>query len=402
MQRFQRFSELKSNNSITWLSEPPINGYSHISLKKPFAASRGYDIGNLHSGLAQAVIRRLATSWEQYLKGVRGKPRYRGRKNPITSLDYDGFRHHCKLSEDGTVKLLGMAPVQIGGLSQHLNPLIAKTADYLKSNPTEKVLKRTESTGLETAADFYAIPGAYCLLEREGKTYLQISGQFYQPEPSPSSKKISITTGTEHLWKSETVLIDHQDNEHIQERIKKLQVVLATKEFGSANWLKVKEKINKLHRKAKLRTRRNQQYHAQWLANGNGQITIESYTSSIAPTPVPRADGEGGYLPNNAERIAQSNEKRAKAATAQFVTLIKEKAAQTGAVLIDNRKQSKVKQKSPTPPQADVKQPKSQEHGQSRKRQQGGKGQTDSQFSPIAEPSKIRSGRNRKREQVIG
>ena len=212
-------------------------------------------------------------------------------------------------------------------------------------------------------------------------------------------------------------MIDHQDNEHIQERIKKLQVILATKAFGSANWLKVKEKINKLHRKAKLRTRRNQQYHAQWLANGNGQITIESYTSSIASAPVPRADGEGGYLPNNAERIAQSNEKRAKVATAQFVTLIKEKAAQTGAVLIDNRKQSKVKQKSPTPPQADVKQPKSQqmfcggntpsantsqEHGQSRKRQQGGKGQTDSQVSPIAEPSKTRSGRNRKREQVIG
>ena len=385
-----------------WLTEPPVNGYSHISLKKPFTASRGYDSGNLHSGLVQAVIKRLASSWEQYLKGVRGKPRYRGKKNPITSLDYDGFRHHCKLSNDGTVKLLGMASVKVNGLKQHLLPLIAKTTDHLKSNPTEKVLKLAESKELDAAAEFYAIPGAYCLLERDGKTYLQISGQFYQAEQSASSRKIAITTGTEHLWKTDEVLIEHQDNEAIEARIKKLQVVLSTKEFGSVNWQKVKDKITKLHRQGKMRTRRHQQFNAQWLAQSSSEITIESYVPSVLPAPLPRPDGEGGYLPNNAEVIAEENAKRTKAATAQFVTLIKEKAVQTGAVLIDKRKQNKVEQSSLKPPQADVKQPKSSEHGQSRKGQQGGKGKTDSQISQDAEPSKSRGGRNRKRERAIG
>ena len=385
-----------------WLKEPPINGYGHISLKKPFTAIRGYDSGNLPSGLVQSVIKRLASSWEQYLKGVRGKPRYRGKKNPITSLDYDGFRHHCKLSADGTVKLLGMSSVKVHGLKQHLIPLIAKTAEQLKTNPTEKVLKLAESKGLETAAEFYAIPGAYCLLERDGKTYLQISGQFYQGEQSAGSRKIAITTGTEHLWKSDAVLVEHQDNEAIEARIKKLQVVLSSKEYGSSNWQKVKAKITKLHRQAKMRTRRHQQFNAQWLAQSSAEITIESYVPSILPAPLPRPDGEGGYLPNQAEVIAEENTKRAKSATAQFVSLIKEKAEQTGAVLIDKRKQDKVEQESLKSPQADVKQPKSTEHGQSRKRQQGGKGKTDSQISQNAEPSKSRGRRNRKRERAIG
>ena len=384
-----------------WLMQPPINGYSRISLQKPFTASRGYDSGNLPSGLVQSVVKRLAISWEQYLKGVRGKPRYRGKKNPITSLDYDGFRHHCKLLADGTVKLLGMPSVKVHGLKEHLLPLIAKTANQLKSDPTEKVLKLAESKGLESAAEFYAIPGAYRLLERGEKTYLQISGQFYQVEQSAGSRKIAITTGTEHLWKTDAVLVDHQDNEAIKARIKKLQVVLSSKLYGSSNWQKVKAKINKLHRQAKMRTRRHQQFNAQWLAQSIEEITIESVLPSVLPAPLPRPDGEGGYLPNKADVIAKHNVKRAKAATGQFVILIKEKAAQTGAVLIDKRNPDKVEQESLKSPQADIKQPKSSEHGQSRTRQQGRKGKTDSQISQNAEPSKSR-GRNRKRERAIG
>jgi hypothetical protein len=49
-----------------------------------------------------------------------------------------------------------------------------------------------------------------------------------------------------------------------------------------------------------------------------------------------------------------------------------------------------------------LKQPKSSEHGQSRKGQQGGKGKTDSQISQNAEPSKSRGRRNCKRERAIG
>lgn len=397
------FRECRNIVPTDWLKEPVIDGFSDISLKKPFTAKRGYDVGSMPTGLVQNLIKALAESWKLYQKGQKGKPRYRFRKNPVKTLSYDGFRHFCKLSDNGQVKLLGMPGAKVKGI-ESLLPLIEKTAQYLKENPTDKVLKKAETIGIDAAAEFYAIPGAYALVQCSGKTYLQISGLFAISAQSATAKPIEITTGTEHLWSDGVAIIEHENNTAYEKRLVALQRRLSAAKFGSNNWVGIKSKIGKLQELIKKRTRRHQQYHAQLLAN-HKQVKILPYVPTIIPAPIPVPSKDGNrYLPNGATAIAEQNQKRAKAATAQFIGLIKEKAKETGAEFIDNRKGNELELESQeidrrAEPQADVKQPKSSEHGQSRKRQQGRKEKSNSQILQNAKP---KTGRNRKRERAIG
>lgn len=384
-----------------WLEEPPITSYSAFSLVKPFRQKRGFDAGTMPSGLLQSVVTRLAQSWEQYVKGKRGRPKYRGKRNPIESLNYDGFRHCCSLTPNGGVKLLGMPLTEVHGVKSHLLPLIQKTAQYLKEHPTERVLKLAAKEGLDKAAEFYAIPGAYTLIQRDGKTYLQIAGEFYESDTIKTEEKTEITTGENYLWKNDKATIKHEDNSRLEERIRRLQQVLAAKEYGSRNWRQLKDKITSLQRRAKQRTRRRQQFQAHWLSDRYGEITINPYTPEVLPAPIPRPDGAGEYLPNGATAIAEMNERRAKAATRQFISILDENMSRKNGKLVDNSKGKLLDLDSPIPPQADSKKPKSDgkssEHGQSRKRRQEGKAKADSQT-----PEPRQRGRNRKRERAIG
>lgn len=387
---------------LQWLEEPPIDSYSAFSLVKPFRQKRGFDSGTMPSGLVQSSVQRLAQSWDQYMKGKRGKPKYRGKRNPIESLNYDGFRHFCELTFDGKVKLLGMPLIEVHGIDSHLLPLIHRTAEYIKTNPTERVLKLAEKEGqtLDSAAGFYAIPGAYALIQRDGKTYLQIAGEFYESDSIKSNAETTITTGEAYLWKNDKATVDHEDNSRLEQRITRLQQVLATKEYGSKNWHQLKNKISSLQRKAKQRTRRRQQYQAHWLSDRYGQITIDPYTPEIIPAPIPRPDGTGEYLPNGATDIAEINKRRSKAATRQFVEILKNGISKKNGSLIDCSKQARI-DTSLISPQADLKQPQADStdsaQGQSQKRQQKGKAKADSQT-----PEPRQRGRNRKRERAIG
>ena len=381
-----------------WLLEPPIDGYSAISLRKPFTKLRGFDPGPLHSNLVQSLLGRLADSWKAYQKGQRGKPRYRGRKNPVDSLTYDGFRHHCKVGNDGSVTLMGMPPTVCHGIKSHLLPLMEQTYQYLLENPTERVLKKAEKLGLDAAARFYSIPGFYSIHSRNGKTYLQLSGDFVDTTPTAKRPEIAITTGVQKLWDDGTNSAGHYPTDQIEARIVRLQQVLAGKTFGSRNWQEIKEKISALQRKKAAQIKTHQHYHAQMLA-GHTAITV-SHEAEIIPAPVPIPDGHGEYLPNGATAIAEHNRATATAATAQFVAILTQEAKYSGATILDKRKKGGVVLNSPRSPQADFKEPKSvTEHGQSRKAQERGKGL---RLTPESQEPRKRKGRNRLRERAIG
>jgi hypothetical protein len=381
-----------------WLLEPPIDGYSAFSLRKPFTKLRGFDPGPLHSNLVQSLLGRLADSWKAYQKGQRGKPRYRGRKNPVDSLTYDGFRHHCKVGNDGSVTLMGMPPTVCHGIKSHLLPLMEQTYQYLLENPTERVLKKAEKLGLDAAARFYSIPGFYSIHSRNGKTYLQLSGDFVDTTPTAKRPEIAITTGVQKLWDDGTNSAGHYPTDQIEARIVRLQQVLAGKTFGSRNWQEIKEKISALQRKKAAQIKTHQHYHAQMLA-GHTAITV-SHEAEIIPAPVPIPDGHGEYLPNGATAIAEHNRATATAATAQFVAILTQEAKYSGATILDKRKKGGVVLNSPRSPQADFKEPKSvTEHGQSRKAQERGKSASS---TPESQQPRKRKGRNRLRERAIG
>lgn len=403
--------------SRRWESEPPIGDFGHMTMQKQFTKKAGYDYGTMPSGIMQYQVKNLCETWKKYSTGKGGKPKYRGRRNPILSLSYDGFRHHCEI--DGSrIKLCGMDWVEIPGLTKHLNHIIQRTEQYLRENPTEKVTKKAEDVGLEDAAAFHAIPGAFCLLERDGKTYLQISGMFPFSTRTPVDKQIEITTGTEYLWKSEDWQFKHVDNSKLAKRIKRLQKTAAKRTVGSKEHKDLIQQIGSLQALQASRVRKQQQFHADWLGGGKyNQVTIAPYVPDIYPAPVPIPDGKGGYAPNGATVIAQNNEKRAKAATAQFVALIGEKAKRYSVEVIDNRKDtckdkevgSNTDRPVPPPPQT-LNGPKEAIPQGQPKGKQGRAGATrrnsqdlhaTSDLPRPTEPRKPR-GRNRKREKAIG
>lgn len=377
-----------------WLMDPPITGSSAFDLQKPFTRKKGFDPTPLHSALVQSLITRLAQGWKEYQKGQRGKPRYRGRKNPICSLDYDGFRHRCSVSDDGKIGLLAMPPVYVPGIKFHLLPLIEQGYQYLLENPTERVLKKAEKVGLDEAARFYALPGKYALIQRDGKTYLQLSGDFISSVRPATKPAIAIRSGTEYLWDDGENRATHYSVTALERRIERLQRKLALQQFGSGSWQKIKDKISALQRKKSAQIKSHQHYHAQMLAR-HTQITIHAEVG-VDPVPVPRPDGEGDYLPNGAARIAESNRAKATAATGQFVALLKEHGKPTGAKIVDKRKGKAIDLKLSESPHADVKEP----HASAHRQLEGGKSQGSTPKSQNEQ--RKRKGRNRKRERAIG
>jgi hypothetical protein len=81
------------------------------------------------------------------------------------------------------------------------------------------------------------------------------------------------------------------------------------------------------------------------------------------------------------------------------VAILTQEAKYSGATMLDKRKKGGVVLNSPKSPQADVKEPKSKEHGQSRKAQERGKGVS---LTPESQQPRKRKGRNRPRERAIG
>lgn len=392
-----------------WLNDPPIDNYSDYALKAQFTKKAGYDYTPLPSGLMQSLCKRLCDSWKQYQKGLRGKPKYRGAKNPVTSLDYDGFRNCCRLSQTGKVKLLGMPEVFVPGIVQGLLPKLRATAAYLRENPTDKMLEQmAKGMSLEEAAGFYATPGSYCLLERNGQTYLQLSGMFVATVKEPRPEVADLYTGTDALWQIGTTTIAHACCQKLQRKVETLHRILATKKYKSRRWQLLKDKIARLQRRAKFRVRRHQQYHAHWLASRYGRIEIRSYVPPVQPAPVPRPDHKGNYLPNGATQIAERNQQRSRVAIGQFIQLIKEQSQKTGTQVIDFCKELGEDSESPvTPPPQTLNSANNpngaaeqSDHAQEKSRQ-GRKPKGNSQIPQNAGPRKPR-GRNRRREKAIG
>lgn len=380
-----------------WLQEPPIKNSSHFELNKQFTAKIGYDVGSMPSGLRQALLGNLAQAWQRYGKGQLGKPRYKGVKNPITSLSYDGFRHFCSLYPDGSVKLLGMPSTYVHGIKDRLLPLIERTRKYLLENPTDRVLERAQKTNLEEASSFYSIPGSYTIINRPDGTYLQISGEFATSCPTESNSKTEVFVGGRNLYQAGEVTIAPFDTSKIERRIQNLQRQLAKKTFQSANWQKLKDKIAALQRRQRMMKRRHQQYHAQWLTDRYGEIVITKLPPEVDLCPAVRPDHEGGYLPNGASVISENNLRVAKLATGQFIDIIEQQGEARGRQI--TVKSDKLINSQDTPV-SDSNSPKDESlHGQLISDDQRIRGKIKSTpKSQTREPRK----RNRRRERAIG
>jgi hypothetical protein len=370
-----------------WNTEPPINRRTAFTVCKQFTKKAGYDYGTMPSGMMQNIIGMICDAWAKYLKTGAGKPKYKGKKNPMTSLGYDGFRSFCSI-DGNAVKLVGLNPI---GLNlDRLHRKIDKTHQHLLSKPSERVLKASEKMGMAEAARFYSLPGAYRLIKRSDGEFIQFGGEFAVHQAIAKSAIADVKIGGELLYETDrNIAIKPFGRSAYDRRVVNLQKVLATKKTHSANWHKVQNKISILQRKAAQATRRHQQYHAQWIADANGVVNVEKLPPVVVPVPVPRPDGAGNYLPNGAEVISGNNLRSAKLATGQFADLIKQQCS------VKNREFNVILKKEQAAPTSVLNSPNLLEHGQteSNNSQNGGK----SNRLPTSKKT-----RNRQREKAIG
>lgn len=318
-----------------WATTPPIDGRSPFELAGRFTKKIGYDYGDLPSGMVQFLIGTLARSWGEYVKSGAGKPKYKGKKNKLSSLGYGGFRHHCKIDGD-KVKLLGLDAIVVSGLSRRLGSKIEKTAEYLQQNPTDRVLKRAEKSTLAEAAAFYAIPGLYRIVRRENADYLQIAGEFAVDVPAAKERSIVIEVGGNGgvLYSASNAnIIQSHDIGHLDDRITALQRQLAKKTYQSKNWRKLKSRISALQRRKAESKRKHQQYHSQWLTDRYGTIDVEKIKQQKDTVPVPIPDGMGGYLPNGRSIVRVQNKNADDLSGGQFVAILEQQAAKRGTIV---------------------------------------------------------------------
>jgi hypothetical protein len=273
-----------------WREEPPIKNYTYFEVAKQFTKKIGYDYGDLPSGIVQEIIKNLCQTWAKYQKGKCARPRYKNKKNPITSLQYSGFAAHCKIIDEHTIILL---------------------KDVVR-------IKKSRSIDLSKAV-------LYRLVRRGRSDYLQLVGNWDSPITVPTSPLIEISVGGDCLYKGEGLEIANYSPTQVS-RIVKLQRQLALCKFQSSRWQSVKDKITKAQAREAGARKRYQQYHAQWLVDRHQKIliTIVPPVETVpCPAPIPESPPEDGYQANGAGVIAAENLRTQSVAIGQFVEIIK-------------------------------------------------------------------------------
>lgn len=423
-----------------WMEPPPISNYSAIDLRKPFAAKRCAWIkeATIPSVYVNDFISLVVvTAWEAYQKGKRGKPRFKGKSNLVTTIASESFRAQCHSREGDRLKMPG-ALVHVPGLERRLLNPIARLVKQMKKDPSqfpalEKKLEKLRTEALRKIAkeenlvvkdlseealailkqrikeeeiqrkaiEYFEKPGSFRILRRDGKTYLQITAEM-PVKVTPTTKIVAVDTGTSYLAVSSNgIVIKHQDFSKEDKQIKKLQQILADKRPGSANFEKHRAKIKKIEGRVKRSKRKRQTYVAAWLADVNDCITVKQLKLKDAiatPNPIPDKEGER-YIPNGAGDAALKNRVIQDAALGQFVNLVEQQAAKKNRTFtkIDIEPEANVEDMEQ---QIQTAETTAESNGQAIAREPIRKNKT----KPASTPGKtdVARKRNRRREEAIG
>lgn len=444
-----------------WATEPPIAWdvkITAIELRKPFAAKRCEWIKE--STIPQVLVNDFVDlvvipAWEAYQKGQRGKPRYKKSGELIDTIVSSSFRAVARYYGNDWLKLPGLDKQQIHGLDYRLMMPIAQMVEAMAAQPEDfpavqkkldKLLQkersalikaegydirnlrktlddeafneflskydsRVDRTGhLDKTIEYFASPGAFKLVRRLGKTYLQISAEM-PSHARATSKSVEIATGIDRLIVGSNGLdVKHQDLSQADRRLRNLDRAISRCQHGSNAWKKLMSKKRRIEGGVSRSKKSRQAYFAAQIAAVNAEITINKV--EIKPAvglPIPRPDGDGGYLPNGATKAKAKNKVIHDVATGQFVLLCEQQAKRRG------RKLTKVDPVAPDSANPEDNSPSTVEIPEmvSRKGKRGkakatpGSTKTKKQASGDAakanppEPLKFKA-RDRKREKRIG
>lgn len=357
-----------------WMEPPPIASYSAIDLRKPFAKERC-------EWLKEATIPMVFVNdfiglvvlpaWEAYQSGQRGKPRFKRNGDRVDTLSSESFRAQCAFKGGDRVKLPGLGVIEVHGLEARLIKPLDRLVAAMRSTPEQfpklqeksekirvqersKLLKadghdlkalRKELSEEQLAAflaaynnqiddnalvskaiEYFAKPGAFRLIRRNGKQYIQITTE-QLVNATPTDKSVGVDSGRDLLVHATNGLrVEHEDFSSTLRQIDRLKEKRSKMQFGSANYCRISEKIRRYEGRIKRSRRAHQTYWAAEIADVNGNVALKLIKPQEAiEVPLPNPDPEGDrYLPNGRTYSKFANRQLRDCALGQFASKLQQ------------------------------------------------------------------------------
>ena len=259
---------------------------------------------NIPSIFVINTLERLATSWNQYRKGTKGKPRYRSRKTQSTTLATTQAK--AKVSVRGRY-------IRIPGLGK----LLVK--------------------GLDTRLPKGVQPATLSICKFASGDYLQLGVELPDVPLPDSDLACGVDVGIEYLYATDHGRLVEPPNyfKQSEQRLARLQRKLShrkgrkfPKQEGSKNYQKFQNKIARLHEKVARQRRAFNHWHSSNLVRMSGAIAVEKIDFNeliSSPEPIPKAD-QSGYEHNNAIVQRRYNKALTDAGCGQFLAFLEQKS----------------------------------------------------------------------------
>jgi len=248
--------------------------------------------------ITQTTIKELCTSWAEYKKGKRARPRFKGRKNPMRTLS-NAQSGNARLAGNDRLKMAGLPAVLVRGIENRI-----KTDDIR----------------------------SYRIIKEPSGYYLMIVVEAPTAAIKPSDKVAGFDAGVKYL------LSDDIGN-HIKfpaslgnqlDNLKRLQQRASRQQKGSANQKKTYARIARVHEKI----RRNRKSYAHkvttFAVRKYGAIAVEALNlKGMVKAPAPKLSADGThYEPNNAAAKAGLNRSLLDAGIGQLYALLEAKCTE--------------------------------------------------------------------------
>jgi transposase len=252
--------------------------------------------------MMQGTVDTLHTSWQEFKKGKRKRPRFKGKNNPIETIRSGD---HLNIKGDNQVLL-----------SKKMGTLTVKGI----KNRTAHVEKICQGFGITKRATGYYLNLA---VQTAVDTSIKHPDVAIAVDPG-----VIYATTTDYGRQVESPRFLKKE----LKRLKREQRKLSRRVKGGKNREKQRQKVAKIHEKLKRQRRAFWQKETTYFASMFGAIAIEdnNYANmGKRPKAKPREDGKG-YLPNQAKAKAGLNQALRDVGAGQLKVLLQSKALTRG------------------------------------------------------------------------
>lgn len=282
--------------------KPRISGDSFFAVTPYFAYKLHPEKSWLTSvpyKITQTTIKELCTSWAEYRKGKRERPRFKGRRNAMKTLS-NAQSGNARMVGNDRLKMPGLGTVRVKGLDDRFSGFDIRS---------------------------------YRITVEPSGYYLLLVGDIPPKEVNPSNKTAGFDAGVKHLLTDDQgAFIEFPASLKNQlDNLKKLQQRASRQQKGSANQKKTYARIARVHEKI----RRNRKAYAHkvtsFAVQKYGAIAVESLNlKGMVRAPAPKLSADGThYEPNKAAAKAGLNRSLLDAGIGQMYSMLESKCKES-------------------------------------------------------------------------